>query len=106
MDRVLGLLADLIQIGTFLDFDQFVGKVIGAQVEHSTGFFLLIVLIAWYNSNRRKSRDIKLMQDEIDNMAAENRLLRQMVLTSKGLSTRDINRIFPPDDKRKSRRKK
>ncbi len=46
------------------------------------------------------------MQSEIDKMAREIRVLREDALLKRGLTQKDIHKIFPPDDKRKTKRKK
>lgn len=99
-ERILGSVADIIQIGDFFNFDKI------TNISNTNGFILLLVLVAWFLSNRRKKKEINAMQSEIDKMAREIRVLMEDALLKRGLTQKGIHKIFPPDDKRKTKRKK
>lgn len=100
MDKILSIISDIIQVGTFFNFDKITG------IANTSGFTVIVVIAASYVSHRRKNKEIRSMQSEIDKMAREIRLLREDALSKKGLSRKEISKIFPPDDQRKTRGKK
>lgn len=100
MFKALSPIADLIQVGTFLNFDKLSG------VENLTGFILLLSLIFWYTTNSRKNGIIAQMQSEIDRMAGENRVLREDALQKRGLNKKEIKKLFPPNDGLKTLKRK
>jgi hypothetical protein len=99
-DKALGFIADIIQIGEFFNFDKV------TNIANTNSFFLLLIFVAWFVSERRNRKEKGAMQSEIDKMAREIRVLREDALLKRGLTQKDIYKIFPPDDKRKTKRKK
>lgn len=99
-EKVLGIIANIIQIGEFFNFDKV------TKIDNTTSFILLLLLIAWFVSERRNGKEKSAMQSEIDKMAREIRVLREDALLKRGLTQKEIHKIFPPDDKRKTKRKK
>lgn len=98
-EKVLGIIADVIQIGDFFNFDKV------TNIDNTTSFILLVVLISWFVAERRNRKEKRVMQTEIDKMAREIRVLREDALKKRGLTQKEINKIFPPDDHKKTRRK-
>jgi hypothetical protein len=98
-DKALGIIADIIQIGEFFNFDKV------TNINNTTSFVLILLLVAWLITESRHRKEKRAMQSEIDKMAREIRVLREDALKKRGLTQKDINKIFPPDDHQTTRRK-